>query len=443
MTTPAPRTPVRPGRGTKANLNTALAAGDIKEGEIVYAKDEDKLYVVESGAFVAIGGGGGGAVDSVNGQVGTVVLDLEDLDNVGTAVTVYVFDSEQTAAVNLNANGDWQYSFNELMFYQNDANGLDFLTPFAAKPQTGTFYVSTDGVNFTPQAYTYHNEIASRPAFGVVSTNYAGAGTIYFAFEAPGASNGQVLSWDSVASQWTPSDRRGAIQFVGISSSLEAVYDQATLSHTLPSNIKKGDLILLYVGHRSGTASTTSLLNTPSGYTKRTERTYTSTSSTSSSISHTLFTKIAVGNESGTTVSVTAVTSTAGDDWYAASQVYRNAEYVAVSTEDTVAAPGGLQTGYATVTSLTDYNVLYSAHAINVYAFSTNHAHRFLTETGLEMRHLQPLVNVPAAKRQHSWYQTAGIFKVAAANSADYFDTATVANLTDGFHFMFTKLKPA
>lgn len=82
MTTPSPRTPVRPGRGLKAALDTALAATDIKEGELVYAKDEDKLYMVEGGVFVAAGGGGGGAVDSVNGQTGVVVLDVEDLDNV-------------------------------------------------------------------------------------------------------------------------------------------------------------------------------------------------------------------------------------------------------------------------------------------------------------------------------------------------------------------------
>lgn len=59
MATPSPRTPVRPGRGLKAALDTALTAGDIKEGEIVYAKDEDKLYIVEGGVFVIANGGGG------------------------------------------------------------------------------------------------------------------------------------------------------------------------------------------------------------------------------------------------------------------------------------------------------------------------------------------------------------------------------------------------
>ena len=45
MGTPATRTPVRIARGTYSNLNTNKA--DILEGEIVYAHDQNKLYVKE------------------------------------------------------------------------------------------------------------------------------------------------------------------------------------------------------------------------------------------------------------------------------------------------------------------------------------------------------------------------------------------------------------
>lgn len=80
MTTPTPRTPVRPGRGTKANLDIALAASDIKEGELVYAKDQDKLYIVEAGVFVAAGGSGGGPTV-------TAINDLNDVDTASTPPT--------------------------------------------------------------------------------------------------------------------------------------------------------------------------------------------------------------------------------------------------------------------------------------------------------------------------------------------------------------------
>lgn len=53
MTIPSNRVPVRIGRGTYANLLSAVAS--LPDGEIVYAKDQDKLYVVEGGALVGVG----------------------------------------------------------------------------------------------------------------------------------------------------------------------------------------------------------------------------------------------------------------------------------------------------------------------------------------------------------------------------------------------------
>lgn len=50
MATPASRVPVRIARGTYADLNASIA--DLYEGEICYATDEDKTYVVEGGALV-------------------------------------------------------------------------------------------------------------------------------------------------------------------------------------------------------------------------------------------------------------------------------------------------------------------------------------------------------------------------------------------------------
>jgi hypothetical protein len=51
MPTPTYRTPVRIARGTYANLNSSIA--DILEGEVVYATDQDKLYVKENNALVS------------------------------------------------------------------------------------------------------------------------------------------------------------------------------------------------------------------------------------------------------------------------------------------------------------------------------------------------------------------------------------------------------
>ena len=50
MPTPTNRTPVRVARGTYSNLNSSVS--DIQEGEIVYATDQDKLYVKEGSSLV-------------------------------------------------------------------------------------------------------------------------------------------------------------------------------------------------------------------------------------------------------------------------------------------------------------------------------------------------------------------------------------------------------
>ena len=54
MPTPASRTPVRIARGTYSNLNSSLS--DLQEGEIVYATDQDKLYVKEGSNLVEVTG---------------------------------------------------------------------------------------------------------------------------------------------------------------------------------------------------------------------------------------------------------------------------------------------------------------------------------------------------------------------------------------------------
>ena len=68
-----------PARGNYAHLLAEL--GSLADGEICYALDQDKLYVREGSNLVDVSGsgGGGGAVDSVNGETGVVVLDASDV----------------------------------------------------------------------------------------------------------------------------------------------------------------------------------------------------------------------------------------------------------------------------------------------------------------------------------------------------------------------------
>ena len=52
MAAPQNRVPVRVARGTKANLDAALALSSLQEGELCYAKDQNILYVVEANTLI-------------------------------------------------------------------------------------------------------------------------------------------------------------------------------------------------------------------------------------------------------------------------------------------------------------------------------------------------------------------------------------------------------
>ena len=52
MPTPSTRTPVKIARGTYSNLNGSLS--DIQDGEILYAEDQNKLYIKEGSALVVL-----------------------------------------------------------------------------------------------------------------------------------------------------------------------------------------------------------------------------------------------------------------------------------------------------------------------------------------------------------------------------------------------------
>ena len=111
MTVPSPRNPVRPARGYYAWLLADQA--NLPEGELFYVQDQNTLYVKEGGALVPIVGTGTVAtnsikagdnvsklvndvgyltlatlpadrVQSVNGHVGIVVIDADDIPTTGT-----------------------------------------------------------------------------------------------------------------------------------------------------------------------------------------------------------------------------------------------------------------------------------------------------------------------------------------------------------------------
>ena len=111
MPTPTNRTPVRVARGTYSNLNSSVT--DIQEGEIVYATDQDTLYVKEGSSLVST------SVD-VSAKANT--------SDIGTTIQAYDADTAKT----------------------------DTAQTFTAA-QRGTIGTLTDGATITPDFATANN----------------------------------------------------------------------------------------------------------------------------------------------------------------------------------------------------------------------------------------------------------------------------------------------
>ena len=67
MPAPTPRNPIRPARGNKIDLTTNIA--NLYEGEICYAVDEDRLYVMENGQLLPVGSSSTSGSDLFNTNI--------------------------------------------------------------------------------------------------------------------------------------------------------------------------------------------------------------------------------------------------------------------------------------------------------------------------------------------------------------------------------------
>jgi len=64
MATPATRTPIKLARGSYSNLYASI--NDLQEGEIVYAEDQNQLYVKEGSELIDVTGDGDGGDGTTN-----------------------------------------------------------------------------------------------------------------------------------------------------------------------------------------------------------------------------------------------------------------------------------------------------------------------------------------------------------------------------------------
>lgn len=148
MPTPINRTPIRVARGTYSNLNASVA--DIQEGEAVYATDQNRIYVKESGSLVSTQPDTSAFLDS--GDIG-VSVQAYDADNAVTDVTqtftagqrgevTTLTSSSGVLAIDFNASNNFyiQLSQNVSSVTVSNATAGQSGSIFIAQPSSGGPY---------------------------------------------------------------------------------------------------------------------------------------------------------------------------------------------------------------------------------------------------------------------------------------------------------------
>ena len=249
MATPANRVPVRIARGSKANLDTAIAAGDLKEGEICYATDENGIYVVEGGVLTQAGAD----------LASTSIDGLSDVDTTTAAPVdgqALIWNNSasqwEPGGVSgeiewtLTANGTADYIFSGAGFAGTETdpaiyvmrgqtykftNGMgahpfqiqstqgtggtaynDGITNNAVSNGTLTWEVRMDAPSTLYYQCTSHADMNGTIYVLDTVTSINDLGDVDTATAAP--TDGQVLTWVAANSQWEPAPSSGAVSSV-------------------------------------------------------------------------------------------------------------------------------------------------------------------------------------------------------------------------------------
>ena len=181
MATPTNRTPIKLARGSYSNLNSSL--DDIQEGEIIYAEDQNKLYVKEGTSLIDVTGSGGGG----GTPEGTSILSTGET---GTSKFLRI-DGDNSCS--------WQVPPDTNTTYSVGDGGL------TQKNFTTTLKTKLDGIASGAEVNVQSdwnsssgdNQILNKPT---VPSSLSDLSDVHNATP----SDGQVLKWVNAESRWEP-----------------------------------------------------------------------------------------------------------------------------------------------------------------------------------------------------------------------------------------------
>jgi len=170
----------------------------LAEGDLWYESDTGSYYVYYGATWAEVSGGGG-AVDSVNGQTGVVALDLADLTDVLGPLAEYgTWDTVDGGSIAAYTDGDFYASGGGTLYLAaNDANGVSFLSAAGGTE----YWYSYDATNWThitgATISVFSGQLSLSPRTGTSNT-----APTYVAFTEPGQSSPEFLKYDRTNSQY-------------------------------------------------------------------------------------------------------------------------------------------------------------------------------------------------------------------------------------------------
>ena len=156
MPTPATRTPVRIARGTYSNLNSSIA--DLLEGEICYATDQNKVYVIEGGALTELAFLDSADIGvSVQGyDADTAKTDVAQTFTAGQRAEVTALTDAATIAVDFADSNNFSVTLGGNRTLGTPTNQV--------AGQSGSLFVTQDGTGSRTLAYSSDWEFAGGAA---------------------------------------------------------------------------------------------------------------------------------------------------------------------------------------------------------------------------------------------------------------------------------------
>ena len=204
MPAPSNRIPVRPARGERAVLENSLDS--IQEGEIIFARDEDALYVKDNGFLVNVAQGTGIGEQIVSAEIVWDVALLDDgygFDGPGLTSSV----KNPTIYVIRGGRYKFRHALTSDPLQVTTTSGAQYDEGIANNPVDNGLLAWTVSMQ-APQKLKYKStETPSREGDIIVISDTFSLGLQELDDVSDvAATDGQVLAYSDALSEWVPSD---------------------------------------------------------------------------------------------------------------------------------------------------------------------------------------------------------------------------------------------